>query len=128
MRPNTVIRFQDQELTDPCTSRPIPKPIAATGAPSDYLSPSQATKIIPNDGRQPSPAAVVRWITQGAKSRNGGRIKLQAIRTPKGWLTTSAWISDFLTAVTQDKTGAKPVHLAHERAEAARARLAAKGF
>jgi hypothetical protein len=43
-------------------------------------------------------------------------------------LTTSAWVSDFIMALTRDRTGMKPAHLARDRAEAARARLAAKGF
>jgi hypothetical protein len=102
--------------------------LAAETTPSDYLAPAQAARFIPNSGRELSPEAVVRWITKGAKARNGGRIKLQAIRSPKNWLTTRPWISDFLTALTQDRTGVKPAHLAEERAEAARARLAAKGF
>jgi hypothetical protein len=128
MRSDTLDGFQDPKFSSACTSHVEPKLATETDSTSDYLTPSQAARIIPNAGRHPSPAAVVRWISKGAKSRNGSRIKLQAIRRPKEWLTTRAWISDFLIALTKDRTGVKPAHLAEERAEAARARLAAKGF
>src|SRR5262249_30422050 len=128
MQSVTLDGFQDPKFSIACTSHVEPKLAIETDSASDYLTPSQAARIIPNAGRHPSPEAVIRWISKGAMSRNGSRIKLQAIRSPKGWLTTREWISDFLTALTKDKTGAKPPHLTQERAEAARARLVAKGF
>jgi hypothetical protein len=51
------------------------------------------------------PSTLIRWITRGAKLRAGGRLRLKATRSPGGWLTSEAWIQEFLDALTADRSG-----------------------
>jgi hypothetical protein len=58
----------------------------------------------------------------------GVRIKLRAIHDGQGWLTTSAWIEEYLTAITLDRGGCAPRAAIRARGQRALARLAARGF
>jgi hypothetical protein len=92
---------------------------------------SEAVRYVPSgrDGRTISPAALVRWIKEGSKLRDGSRLKLKATRMPGGWLTSQAWVREFLDALTADKNGSLvPFPGAEERAAQATARLQARGF
>jgi hypothetical protein len=70
----------------------------------------------------------MRWVKRGVLSRSGKRVKLSAVKMPGGWMTTQAFIDDFISALNVDESGNRPVHIAQERARRARARLAEKGF
>lgn len=52
------------------------------------------------------PATLTRWILRGVRDpRNGGRIKLEAIRTPGRWLVPEGAVNRFLAEVTAARTG-----------------------
>lgn len=90
-----------------------------------------AARSVPSNrpGRSAAPSTLIRWIVTGAKLRDGGRLKLRATRSPGGWLTSEAWIQEFLGALTADRAGdVAPSAGAEMRAEAAMARMAARGF
>jgi hypothetical protein len=93
-----------------------------------YIRPAAATRHVPHDGRPVSPAAILRWIRAGVKTKDGRRIKLQAIRTPGGWLTRADWIDAFLDSLTCDGAETTRPPQATERARAAMSRLAERGF
>jgi hypothetical protein len=91
----------------------------------------EAARFVPSSrpGRTIDPATMIRWITMGAKLRDGGRLKLRATRSPGGWLTSRIWIEEFLAALTADRNGSvAPLPGAEERAAQATARLQARGF
>jgi hypothetical protein len=76
-----------------------------------------------------SAASVTRWIEDGAKLRDGRRLKLRAERYPSGWRTTEAWVADFIDELTRDRTEqAAPSETAKERAQTANVALAAGGW
>src|SRR4051794_19491 len=76
-----------------------------------------------------SPAAVTRWIINGAKLRDGTRLKLKAIRLPGGFRTTQLWLDEFVEVLTRDRTGASmPSEVVGERARRAEMALAADGW
>src|SRR4051794_16301610 len=49
------------------------------------------------------PSAVVRWILRGTLLSNGERRRLQALRSPGGWLIAEEWLDNFLDAITADR-------------------------
>jgi hypothetical protein len=95
-----------------------------------YLRPAQAAREWPHDGKQPHPSKIFRAILSGQKSRKrpGEHIKLRAIHNGQGWLTTKAWIAEYVAAITADRGGSAPIDGSKERAQAARSRLAATGW
>jgi hypothetical protein len=42
---------------------------------------------------------------KGCRATDGSQIKLRAVRFPAGWRTTHEWVSEFLEAITRDRTG-----------------------
>jgi hypothetical protein len=58
----------------------------------------------------------------------GTRIRLMAIRGPRGWLTTEAWVMDFFAARTAAEAGTTPAPLAKARARSAVEFLRNQGF
>jgi hypothetical protein len=101
-------------------------------APADvrYLKPAQAARIWPTAGRSPHPSKVVRAIVDGTRSkqRPGERIKLRAVHNGQRWLTTSAWIEEYVCAIATDRAGRPPEVALKQRAQAAIARLRANGW
>jgi hypothetical protein len=95
-----------------------------------YLSASQAARLWPSDGQQHQPAKVIRAILKGKPSRRrpGESIKLRGLHDGRRWLTTMQWVEEFLSAVSTDRGAHAPVPGLKARAQAARARLAAKGW
>jgi hypothetical protein len=74
------------------------------------------------------PASVTRHIIRGVRLRDGSRRRLDATRTPGGWVVTAEAVRAFLDALTADRRGHSPAVpqatqtaalKAHERAEAA---------
>jgi hypothetical protein len=96
-----------------------------------YLSLAQAARVFPHEGdNHPHPAKITRAIQLGkpSKRRPGERIKLRAIHDGRRFLTTEAWISEYVAALAADRGAYAPVPGLQMRAQAARARLAAQGF
>jgi hypothetical protein len=88
-------------------------------------------KRIPTAGRGSSPhiASAIRWCTTGVRARDGSRIRLQALKTPGGWMSRNEWVIEFFEAMTADRVAAAdsptgtplPVSPAQRRREIARA-------
>lgn len=70
------------------------------GQDETYETPTQLAHRL---GKHPS--APVRWLTKGAMLSTGQRLKLQAVRTPGGWLIRRDWCNAFLAALTADRQG-----------------------
>ena len=68
--------------------------------PRDSISISKAAALV-----GVSPKAFKRWLLEGVKLRNGGRLKPRAYRLPSGFRTTEAWLNEFVQALTQDRLG-----------------------
>ncbi len=45
-------------------------------------------------GRGVAPSTIWRWIARGCHG-----VRLRALRSPSGWITTPAWVREFLAAV-----------------------------
>ena len=52
------------------------------------------------DAGRVHPQTIVRWIQRGVKTRDGRRVKLEAIRVGYRWLTSEAAVKRFLIAST----------------------------
>jgi hypothetical protein len=95
------------------------------------VTPAQIGRKCPENrpGVSVSPTTVVRWITEGVRLRAGGRLKLPATRYPGGWRIAEEDFAQFIAMLTSDRTGSvTPPPGAEVRAEAAMARMAARGF
>jgi hypothetical protein len=57
------------------------------------------------NGRPIHPATLTRWILDGVRLRDGGRLRLRAARLPAGWRTTASWLDEFIAALTADRAG-----------------------
>ncbi len=104
------------------------------------LRPCQAARTVPPirhrvgpDGQMhpvpTHPATIVRWITAGRVIGTGEVVRLEAVRTPGGWITTASAIREFFTRITPGYgDGAVPASgTSRDRAEAADRQLAALG-
>ena len=68
------------------------------------LALADARSIVPRQGGQPVPLRTLRrWVTNGVRtSGNKPRtVRLEAIMTPNGWVTSRAAIGRFLAALTR---------------------------
>jgi hypothetical protein len=76
--------------------------IASVTTSYSYLSMKQAARLFPpSRGDVPvHPATLTRWIISGARTADGARIRLKAIRVPSGWKTTEEDVEAFLAALT----------------------------
>jgi hypothetical protein len=73
--------------------------------------------------------AITRWIVDGAKLRDGSRLRLRAIRLPGGFRTTERWLDEFVEALTRDRTGSPvPSAAAVDSSRRSDAALAASGW
>lgn len=85
-----------------------------------YLTPGKAGHIIPTStGRPASARSVIRRIVRG---------ELRAVRGLNGWLTTEAWVQEFLAEQTAVRLRKRPAATIEQRAQRARALLMAKGW
>jgi hypothetical protein len=96
----------------------------------EYLRPAQAARAWPHDGKPPHPSKVLRAILTPKKLRRtpGATVRLRAVHNGQTWLTTKAWIAEYLAAITADRGGSAPIDGVAERADRARSRLAAAGW
>jgi hypothetical protein len=60
-------------------------------------------KIPTGRADHPHIASAIRWATVGVRSRNGSRVRLQAIKTPAGWLSRPEWLAEFFNSLTADR-------------------------
>jgi hypothetical protein len=98
---------------------------------SGLISLRELIKTIPTAGRGQSPhiASAIRWCTKGVRAQDGSRIRLQALKTPGGWMSRNDWILAFFERMTADRVAASdspsgqplPVSPAQRRREIARA-------
>jgi hypothetical protein len=95
-----------------------------------YLSLGEAGREYPSEsGRGVSPHTVTRHAVKGVKARSSsGRIKLRTVWNGSRLLTTSEWVSEFIEALTQDRTGSTSAPMATARARRADALLEASGW
>jgi hypothetical protein len=97
----------------------------------DYRTLSEvARRFPPNRPDKPVHRQTLkRWIEQGIRTLDGGRVKLRAVRFPAGWRTTDEWVKDFLAALTADRVGgAKPAARDEARARQAASFLESSGW
>jgi hypothetical protein len=50
--------------------------------------------------RPVSSGAIWNWITKGVETEHGRIVRLEAVRSPSGWLSTEAALRRFLQALT----------------------------
>lgn len=76
----------------------------------ELLSLAQAAKLIPpaRTGKRCHISTLVRWVIKGAKAPSGEIVRLEAVRLPRGWMTTRAAIEEFIRALTPDLSGDRP--------------------
>ena len=105
------------------------------------LRPPQAAKIVPpirhrvgQDGSlrpvPTHPSTIVRWMVRGRLLDSGEVVRLDALRTPGGWITTASAIREFFDAITprhSASTGTHPI-TANDAAEAAGRELELAGL
>ena len=63
-----------------------------------YNSPTDVARLL---GKHPN--SVIRWIMQGALLSTGQKLRLQAVRSPGGWLIQKSWVDAFLADLTADR-------------------------
>jgi hypothetical protein len=87
------------------------------------LRPAQAARLVPplRDGKATHPATVIRWIAHGCPDGAGGRIFLEAYRTPSGWVTTAEALARFLAKLTSAYAAGAPPPAAPRPGSASRA-------
>lgn len=64
-----------------------------------------------------APSTALRWVLRGLPDGNGGRIRLEAIRRGKPWLTSRAALQRFLSRLPQSapSTSAAPTRTPTQR-------------
>lgn len=72
-----------------------------------YQNLVQITKKLPasRGGRPVHVATVTRWILEGARLRDGTRLRLRATRLPGRWVVEKVAVDEFLAALTADRSG-----------------------
>lgn len=92
----------------------------------DALGTAQAARLIAKwRGGKPSPTTIWRWMVQGHRG-----VRLEALRTPKGWVTTRRALETFFATLTAVHSGEQLADLsaeAHDRERESLARLREAG-
>jgi hypothetical protein len=69
--------------------------------PDDLLSVPQAARAIPGfRGGQTASSTVFRWITTGVRQPDGTYQRLRALRVGVRWVTSRAWLREFIDRLT----------------------------
>jgi hypothetical protein len=87
------------------------------------LRPAQAARRVPplrGDGST-HPSTIIRWIVNGCPDGGGGRIFLEAFRTPGGWVTSAEAMARFLAKLTSSFAAGTPPPAAPRPGSASRA-------
>jgi hypothetical protein len=76
----------------------------------ELITLGQGTKLLPpaRGGKKTHVSTLFRWILDGAKAPDGSIVRLEAVRLPRGWMTSRAAIERFIHALTPDLSGARP--------------------
>jgi hypothetical protein len=74
---------------------------------------AEVVKSLPGyrDNEEVHPSTVSRWITQGAKGKDGQKVKLEAARVGNRWLTSHEALARFsiaLSGTTETTTSSVP--------------------
>lgn len=71
------------------------------------LSLREICKIIPSSrSRKPATLSrILRWILIGCGGPNGKRIRLEALKSPSGWISTPAAVTRFFLKLTPNVEG-----------------------
>ena len=74
----------------------------------EFIPLNTARGILPPSraGKPVNPATIWRWVHDGVRAPDGQRVKLQAVRMGRTWLTKRAWILDFVGAISASNTDA----------------------
>jgi Protein of unknown function (DUF1580) len=113
----------------------IPRSVKEKGMSESYSQPIQllngekliglgeAARSLPGyrDNQGMHPSAVWRWIVNGAKGKDGQRVKLEAVRIGNRWLTSKEALVRFSSALTETTADVPQV-----RSHAATSRVAKK--
>lgn len=54
-------------------------------------------------------STLIRWCTRGVRMPDGSRVRLRAVRAGSRWLTTDAWVDEFIATLTTAHTGGAEV-------------------
>jgi hypothetical protein len=67
-----------------------------------YLSLPQAARLLPpgRSGRPVHIATLIRWITNGTRTRDGRTVRLKAVRMGSRWLTSQSWLDEYAASLT----------------------------
>ena len=68
----------------------------------DCLTLTEAAKLMPRrrNNAKPHLSTLIRWVIDGAPSRDGRRVRLSAIRCGGRWLTSRAALREFYELLT----------------------------
>jgi hypothetical protein len=79
------------------------------GPEAAYLTLAAVARRFPPSrrGRPVHVGTVVRWITEGARLRDGTRLHLLATRLPGRWVVEPAALQEFLDRLTADRAAAR---------------------
>lgn len=80
----------------------MPTPILEEIAEGKGQSLTQLAKLIPSrrKGRPVTLSCILRWVLDGIEAPNGERVRMEALKTPSGWISTPAALTRFLSALT----------------------------
>ncbi|WP_165076050.1 hypothetical protein [Paludisphaera rhizosphaerae] len=93
------------------------------------LNPGQVGReLAPMFGKAVGSWTITRWVVEGVALRDGGRLKLKAIRLPAGYRISMADVESFIAELTRDRTGERPALDAKGRAARADAELEQSGW
>jgi hypothetical protein len=88
--------------------RPAPvREADGRGSGTVYLTVAEVAKRFPPSrcGRPVHVGTVTRWVTLGARLRDGRRLRLKADRLPGRWIITPESVDEFIAALTADRSG-----------------------
>jgi hypothetical protein len=87
-------------VADPI-SEPVPQVLSEI-QDGQGLALSAAGRLFPGHrgGSAVDPSTVFRWVTAGAKTPAGGRVRLEAVRVGGRWLTSRGAVARFVAALT----------------------------
>jgi hypothetical protein len=76
--------------------------VAAEVAVGDVLTMPQVARRGPStrQGKPLHPSTALRWVLKGVKTRDGRRVRLEAVRCGGRWVTSKAAFQRFLSAQT----------------------------
>lgn len=76
----------------------------------ELLRPAQAARRVPplRGNGSTHPSTIIRWIVNGCPDGGGGRIYLEGVRLPSGWVTSAEALARFLARLTSAYAAGAP--------------------